>query len=108
MTPNYEHFRGLVHKLQRKDAFDGGGSEEVLWYPAGVPLWYTITEDDIVSGVPNSDLGEPEYNSNWMNTMNGITTKELHHAAALIQRFVKLYHSVVCVLYKHCTSIGVT
>lgn len=90
------HYESLAHRLRRKDAFDQGESsmsmeeekEDSLWFPAGVPLWRDL-HDGVVNGDGTAAIEEP-YDANWMNAMDNITTKELHQAAALIQRFVSL------------------
>ena len=69
----------LVHKLQRKDAFDINSNEDEddiqEWYPAGVSQWHY--ED----GVLEMAEGWPY----WMDDVS-ISAMELHGAAVIIQR----------------------
>ena len=71
----------LVHKLQRKDAFDVNDSEDEddihEWYPAGVSQWTWHYED----GVLEMAEGRPY----WMDDVS-ISALELHRAAVVIQR----------------------
>lgn len=72
----------LVHKLQRKDAYDlnSSGEEDAddirEWYPAGVSPWH------YEAGVLEMSEGCP----NWMDDVT-ISSMELHRAAILIQRY---------------------